>query len=65
MVEGKLEVSVLSGSPIGFFNPVILTQNFGQSRNPEGYVWHPNPVHTFGIESRSDFALKSRIPSFK
>ena len=29
------------GSPIGFFNPVIPTQNFVQSRNPEGYFWHP------------------------
>ena len=31
----------LRGSPIGFFNPVIPTQNFVQSRNPDGYFWHP------------------------
>ena len=29
------------GSPIGFFNPVISTLNFVQSRNPEGRYWHP------------------------
>ena len=28
------------GSPTGFFNPVIPTQNFMQSRIPEGYFWH-------------------------
>ena len=29
------------GSPTEFFDPVILTQNCVQSRNPEGYFWHP------------------------
>ena len=29
-----------SGSAIGFFNPVIPTRNFVQSRNPEGYFRH-------------------------
>ena len=27
---------------MGFFNPAILTQNFVQSRNPEGYLGHSN-----------------------
>ena len=36
-----------------------------QSRNPEGYFWHPFPKHAFNPESGPDFALKSRIPSFK
>ena len=31
---------ILRGSPIGFFTPVIPTQNFMQSRNSEGYFWH-------------------------
>ena len=52
-----------SGSPIGFFNPVIPTQNFGQSRNPEGYLGTPPPSHNFNPESRPDFALKSWIPN--
>ena len=43
---------VCSEGPIAFFNPVIPTQNFGQSRNPAGYFWHPPPVHTFNPESR-------------
>ena len=49
-------------SPIGFFNPVILTWNSMQSRNPKGI---PPPAHTFNPESRLDFALKSRILSFR
>ena len=27
--------------PKGFFNPAIPTQNFVQSRCPQGYFWHP------------------------
>ena len=53
------------GSLIGFFNPVIPTQNFGQSRNLEGYFGTPPSAHTFNPESRPDFALKSQIPSLK
>ena len=34
-----------------------------QSRNPEGYFWHPFPKHAFNPESGPDFALKSRIPN--
>ena len=47
---------------MGFFNPVIPTQNFVQSRNPEGYFWHPSPKHNFNPESRPYFAFKFRIP---
>ena len=48
------DVVCLEG-PIAFFNPVIPTQNFGQSRNPAGYFWHPT--------SRAYF--QARVPSFK
>ena len=55
----------IRGSPIAFFNPVIPTQNFGHSRNPEGYFWHP----TFPAFVRSQIPRfkwgKYRIPSFK
>ena len=66
--EGKVffhTYDILRGSPIGFFNPVIPTRNFMQSRNPEGYFGIPPPAHIFNPESRPNFALKSRIPSFK
>ena len=53
------------GSLIGFFHPVIPTQNFGQSRNPACYFGTPPSAHTFNPESRPDFVLKSRIPSVK
>ena len=42
------------GSLIGFFNPVIPRVIFGIQL-----------LSTFNPESRPDFALKSRIPSFK
>ena len=29
------------GYSIRFYNPIIPTQNFVQSRDPEGYIWHP------------------------
>ena len=44
------------GSPI--FSPLIQTQNFVQSRNPDGYF-------SLNTEYRPDFTLKSRNPSFK
>ena len=53
------------GSPIGFFNPVVLTQDFEQSRNPEDYFWHPTSRAYFQSRIPPDFAVKSRIPSFK
>ena len=43
------------------FSPVITTQIFAQSRNPEGYF---HPMHTFNPESRPHISLKSR-PSNK
>ena len=53
------------GSPIGFFNPAVLTQDFEQSRNPEDYFWHPTSRAYFQSRIPPDFAVKSRIPSFK
>ena len=42
MMETRRKQSViLTGSAIGFFNPVIPTQNFPQSHNPEGSFGHP------------------------
>ena len=52
----------ISGSPISLRNPDLQTHG---SRNPEGYFWHLSPAHTFNPESRPDFALTSRIPTFK
>ena len=37
-----INICVARRSPIGFFNPVIPTHNFVQSRNPEGYFGHSN-----------------------
>ena len=51
---------------VRFFNPVIRPRiSCMQSRNSEGYLGIPPPAHTFNLESRHDFALKSRIPSSK
>ena len=61
----KFQVTKLRGSPIGFFNPVIRTQNFVQSHNPEAYFGHSNSHAHFQSLISPDFALKSRIPSFK
>ena len=44
-------------SPIGFFNPVIPTQNSVQSRNPDGYFDIQLHGHTFNPETCLDFAL--------
>ena len=41
METRRKQAFILRGSPIGFFTPVIPTQDFMQSRNPEGYFWHP------------------------
>ena len=61
----KFQVTKLRGSPIGFFNPVIRTQNFVQSHDPEAYFGHSNSHAHFQSLISPDFALKSRIPSFK
>ena len=61
----KFQVTKLRGSPIGFFNPVIRTQNLVQSHNPEAYFGHSNSHAHFQSLISPDFALKSRIPSFK
>ena len=46
------------GSPIRFFNPVVPTQNFVQSR---GYVWHPTPRAYF--QSRISARFCCKIPN--
>ena len=51
------------GSPIGFFYPVIPTQIFGQSRNPEGYFWHPTSRAYF--QSRISHRFPFKIPNPK
>ena len=52
---------VIRGSPIGFFYPVIPTQIFGQSRNPEGYFWHPTSRAYF--QSRISPRFPFKIPN--
>ena len=37
METRRKQAVLLTGSTIGFFNPVISTQNFVQSHNPEGF----------------------------
>ena len=39
MKTRKKQAVILTGFPIGFFNPVIPTQNFVQSHNPEGFFF--------------------------
>ena len=57
---------IYSGSSIGFFVLVIPSPNFVQSRNLDDFLfWYPTSRDTFNPKSRSDFALKSRIPRFK
>ena len=46
---------------MGFLNPVIPTETFVQSRNPNGHFLRLASRHTFDPESRPHFALKSRI----
>ena len=48
---------IYRGCPIGFFNPVIPTGNFVQSRNSvilRVIFGIPPPAHTFNPESRPD-----------
>ena len=33
-------INRIEGPQYGFFIPVIPTQNFVQSRNPDSYFWH-------------------------
>ena len=55
----------IRGSPIAFFNPVIPTQNFGHSRNPKGYFWHPTSRAFVQSQIPRFKEGNSRIPSFK
>ena len=50
------------GSPIGFFYPVIPTQIFGQSCNPEGYFWHPTSRAYFQSQITPRFPFKIPNP---
>ena len=42
-----------------FFNPVILTQSFVQSRNPEGYFWLPTSRLPFQFSNLTPILLKN------
>ena len=54
-------LNLFSGSPVRFFNPVIPTRNFGRSRNPEGYLWHPASRAYF--QSRISPRFRFKIPN--
>ena len=45
--------------------PVIPTYKPTDTVTPRIIFVIPSPAHTFNSESRPDFALKSRVPSFK
>ena len=49
-------------SPIGFFNPVIRTPNFVQSRNPDGYFWHPTSRAYFQSRKSPQLCFKISNP---
>ena len=57
IVHMSFKGTQIRGSPKGFFNTLIPTQNFEQSRNPDGYFKH--------ILSPSCAYFQSRIPIFK
>ena len=57
----SLKDTHIGGSPIGFFNPVIPTQDFEQSRYPEGYFWHPTARAYF--QSRIPLWFCCKIPN--
>ena len=59
------KLSLCRGYPIGFFNPVIPTQNFVQSRNPEGYFWHPTSQAYFQSRDSPRFYFQIPNPDFK
>ena len=53
------------GSPIGFFNPVIPTQNFVQSRNSEGYFWYSTSQAYFQSRNSPRFCFKMSHPELQ
>ena len=57
METWRKQAVILTGSPIGFFNPVIPTQNFVQSHNPEGVFWHPTSQAYPSIPNPSRFNI--------
>ena len=56
---------ILGGSPVPFFYPVIPTQNFLHSRNPEGYFSTSHLPWCFQSRILPRFFLTSLVPSFK
>ena len=64
-VSLNLWVDYLRGSLVGFFNPVIPTQNFVQSCNPEGYFWHPTSRVYFQSRISSRFCFQIPNPELQ
>ena len=56
---------VRGGSPIGFFNPLIPTQNFVQSRNPDSYFWYPTSPAYFHSLISPPFRIKILNPELQ
>ena len=55
----------MRGSTKEFFNPVIPTQNFVQSRNPEGYFWHPTSQAYFQSRNTPRFCFQILNPELQ
>ena len=56
---------VVWGSPIGFFSPVIPTQNFVQSHDPKGHFWHPTSLSKFQSRISPRFGFKIPNPELQ
>ena len=56
---------VRGGSPIGFFNPLIPTQNFVQSHNPDGYFWYPTSPAYLHSQISPQFYIKFPNPELQ
>ena len=65
METRRKQAFILRGSPIGFFTPVIPTQNFMQSRNPEDYFWHPTSRAYFQSQISLWFCFKVPNPKLQ
>ena len=61
----RKQAFILRGSPIGFFTPIIPTQNFLQSRDPEGYFWHPTSRAYFQSQISLWFYFKVPNPELQ
>ena len=62
IIDKQTVTCQIRGSPIGFFYPVIPTQNFRQFRNPEGYFWHPTSHAYFQSQISPRFGFKIPNP---